>query len=221
VDDHPLIRAGIGGLLEGEPDLRVIGEASTGEEGVELTRRLEPDLVVMDLSMPGCNGLEATRLIAAMGIATRVLILTIHGEEEYLMPVMEAGASGYLNKNDADRDLLTALRVVSRGEVYLPARARRLLLERCFAASTSRHADDQDLRTLSAREREVMALTAEGFTAREVGERLLISSKSVDTYRARLMEKLGIEHRSQLVRLALKTGLLSLDQWPSRDGSPR
>jgi two-component system response regulator NreC len=211
VDDHLLVRAAIRALLEAEPGLLVVAEASSGEEGVELARGLEPDLVVMDLSMPGRNGLEATRLIVEMGTETRVLVLTVHGEEEYLIPVIEAGASGYLCKSDADRDLVTALRAVSRGEVYLPPGARRFLLERCSSASTIHAGGCDAIQTLSAREREVMALTAEGFTSYEVAERLLISSKSVDTYRARVMEKLGLAHRSQLVRLALRAGLLRTD----------
>jgi two-component system response regulator NreC len=159
----------------------------------------------MDLSMPGSNGLEATRRIAALGLKTRVLVLTVHAEEEYLVPVVEAGASGYLSKTSADQELVTALRVVARGEVYLPPKATRLLLQQYRNAPAEAGVTVQDL---SAREREVMALTAEGFSSREIGEKLFISPKTVDTYRARIMEKLGLVHRSELVRFALKTGLL-------------
>jgi two-component system response regulator NreC len=159
----------------------------------------------MDLSMPGSNGLDATRRIAALGLKARVLVLTVHAEEEYLVPVVEAGASGYLTKTSADQDLIDAIRVVARGEVYLPPKATRLLLQQ-YRNTTPDSA--QTLQELSAREREVMALTAEGFSSREIGEKLFISPKTVDTYRARIMEKLGLNHRSELVRFALKTGLL-------------
>jgi DNA-binding NarL/FixJ family response regulator len=204
VDDHTLFRSGLKALLETEQGFDVVGEASSGDEGVDRARELKPDIVVMDLSMPGSNGLEATRRIAALGLKTRVLVLTVHAEEEYLVPVVEAGASGYLSKTSADEELITALRVVARGEVYLPPKATRLLLQQ-YRNAPDGIAGVQDL---SAREREVMALTAEGFSSREIGEKLFISPKTVDTYRARIMEKLGLNHRSELVRFALKTGLL-------------
>jgi DNA-binding NarL/FixJ family response regulator len=205
VDDHTLFRSGLKALLETEKGFEVVGEASTGDEGVDRARELKPDIVVMDLSMPGSNGLEATRRIAALGLKTRVLVLTVHAEEEYLVPVVEAGASGYLSKTSADDELVTALRVVARGEVYLPPKATRLLLQQYRNVPADGTAGVQDL---SAREREVMALTAEGFSSREIGEKLFISPKTVDTYRSRIMEKLGLNHRSELVRFALKTGLL-------------
>jgi two-component system response regulator NreC len=204
VDDHTMFRAGVKALLEGEMGLEVVGEASNGEEGVDQVRALKPDVVVMDLSMPGTDGLEATRRIAALGLKSRVLVLTAHGEEEYLVPVVDAGASGYLMKTRADQDLVDAIRVVARGEVYLPPKATRLLLQQYRKSPESA----AGLAELSAREREVMALTAEGFSSREIGEKLFVSPKTVDTYRARIMEKLGLNHRSELVRFALKVGLL-------------
>jgi two-component system response regulator NreC len=205
VDDHAMFRAGMRALLETEPGIQVVGEAGRGEEAVERVRELEPDIVIMDLSMPGANGLEATRRIAALGLRSRVLVLTVHAEEEYVIPVLEAGASGYLTKTSADRDLLDAIRVVARGEVYLPPTATRLLLNRYREGA---EAPGGQLQELSAREREVLALTAEGYSAREIGERLFISPKTVDTYRSRIMAKLELDHRSELVRFALRTGLL-------------
>jgi two-component system response regulator NreC len=205
VDDHAMFRSGMKALLESERGLEVVGEAASGDDGVDRVRELKPDVVVMDLSMPGSNGLDATRRIAALGLKARVLVLTVHAEEEYLVPVVEAGASGYLTKTSADQDLVDAIRVVARGEVYLPPKATRLLLQQYRNASPD---TSQKLQELSAREREVMALTAEGFSSREIGEKLFISPKTVDTYRARIMEKLGLNHRSELVRFALKTGLL-------------
>ncbi|MDT8369761.1 MAG: response regulator transcription factor [Longimicrobiales bacterium] len=205
VDDHAMFRAGIRALLEAEEHFDVVGEAASGDEAIDRVRELRPDVVVMDLSMPGTNGLEATRRIAALGYDTRVLILTVHAEEEYLVPVIDAGASGYLTKSSADRELVEALRVVGRGEVYLPPHATSLLLRRYRDDGSG---EGTGLKELSSREQEVLALTAEGFSSREIGEKLFISPKTVDTYRGRIMEKLKLNHRSELVKFALRTGLL-------------
>ena len=205
VDDHAMFRAGIKALLEQEGRVDVVGEASSGDEAVDLVRKLKPNVVVMDLSMPGSNGLEATRRIAALELDTSVLVLTVHAEEEYLVPVVEAGASGYLTKTSADTDLLEAIRVVARDQVFLPPKATTLLLKRYKAAETEGEAG---LKDLSTREQEMLALTAEGFSSREIGKKLFISPKTVDTYRSRIMDKLGLSHRSDLVRFALRVGLL-------------
>lgn len=206
VDDHAMFRAGLRALLESETGFQVVGEASSGEEAVERTLELKPDVVLMDLSMPGSNGMDATRRISALGLSTRVLVLTVHAEEEYLVPVVEAGASGYLTKTSADRDLIEALRVVARGQVYLPPSATTLLLQQYRAPNGAD--EEPGISELSSREREVLALTAEGYSSREIGKKLFISPKTVDTYRARIMEKLRLNHRSELVRFALKVGLL-------------
>lgn len=205
VDDHAMFRAGIKALLEADGRLVVVGEASSGDEAVDKVRELKPDVVVMDLSMPGSNGLEATRRIAALELDTKVLVLTVHAEEEYLVPVVEAGASGYLTKTSADNDLIEAIKVVARGEVYLPPKATTLLLQRYKASESD---DAAGLHDLSTREQEVLALTAEGYSSREIGKKLFISPKTVDTYRSRIMDKLGLNHRSELVRFALRVGLL-------------
>jgi two-component system response regulator NreC len=205
VDDHAMFRAGIKALLEAAGKVAVVGEASSGDEAVDKVRELKPDVVVMDLSMPGSNGLEATRRIAALELDTNVLVLTVHAEEEYLVPVVEAGASGYLTKTSADTDLLEAIRVVARGQVFLPPKATTLLLKQYKAAESS---EEVSLKDLSTREQEVLALTAEGYSSREIGKKLFISPKTVDTYRSRIMDKLGLSHRSDLVRFALRVGLL-------------
>jgi len=204
-DDHALFRSGLRALLELEDGFEVVGEAGSGLEAVEKALALRPDIVLMDLSMPEMNGLEATRRISALDIRVNVLVLTVHAEEEYLVPVVEAGGSGYLTKASADRDLVEALRKVARGEVYLPEQATTLLLKQVRKSSDS---NGPSLAELSPREREVLALTAEGFSSTEIGKRLFISPKTVDTYRSRIMEKLGLNHRSELVRFALKVGLL-------------
>jgi two-component system response regulator NreC len=207
VDDHAVMRAGLRALLGSEPDMKIVGEASTGEEAVELAERLRPDVAVMDLSMPGIGGLAATRQITAKQLPTRVIVLTLHGESEFLLPLLEAGGSGYVTKSSADRELVQGIRGVARGDVYLDAGAARLLVKNI--RDPHEHAREQPLSRLSTREREVLALTAEGFSSAEIGIRLGISGKTVETYRERLMDKLGLHHRSELVRLALREGLLT------------
>ena len=204
MDDHALVRAGIRVLLDTQPDLQVVGEAATGEEGIRLAAELRPDVVVMDVTMPGCGGLAATRQIAASGTGARVLVLTMHDPAQFLVPVMQAGGSGYVGKETADRDIVAAVRTVASGEVYVPASAARVLVDVCRGPASAAPAS-----VLSAREREVLGLTATGFNSTEIGERLHISAKTVDTYRQRVMEKLGLHHRSELVRFALRHGMLA------------
>jgi two-component system response regulator NreC len=204
-DDHQVLRAGLKALLESEPDMKVVGEASTGEEAVEKAKFLKPDVVVMDLSMPGMGGLEATRAISEGGIS-KVLVLTMHAEEEYLLPVLEAGGSGYVKKTSADMDLTAAIRTVAKDEVFLYPNAARLLLQG-FRVRGDKKEDDPLLK-LTERERDVLTMTAEGFSSSEIGEKLFISPKTVDTYRSRIMQKLELTHRSELVRFALNAGLL-------------
>jgi DNA-binding NarL/FixJ family response regulator len=206
VDDHAVLRSGLEALLSLEPDLDVVGKVSTGEEAVERVKALRPNVVVMDLGMPGMGGLEATRQITALGGQSHVLVLTSHAEEEYLLPVLEAGGSGFVRKTSADEDLITAIRMVSRGEVFLYPSATKLLLKGFKQAEERGQASP--LEELSEREREVLALTAEGYSSAETGKKLFLSPKTVDTYRSRLMRKLGLSHRAELVRFALESGVL-------------
>jgi DNA-binding NarL/FixJ family response regulator len=209
VDDHAVLRAGLRALLEAEPGFLVVGEAGTGEEGVMKAKQLLPDVVVMDLSMPGAGGLEAVREISALGKDIRCLVLTMHGEEEHLLPVLEAGGSGYVNKRSADEELIEAIRTVAGGDVFLyPSGAKLLLRGLKQKAAPGEH---DPLEKLTDREREVLGFTVEGFSSSEIGKKLFISPKTVDTYRARIMEKLNLHHRSELVRFALQTGLLKAD----------
>src|SRR5690606_37884275 len=209
VDDHAILRSGLSALLELEADMEVVGEVGTGEEAIERVQSLQPGVVVMDLDMPGMGGLEATRQLAALGLGTKVPVLTSHSEADYLLAVLEAGGSGYVQKTKADEDLIAAIRVVARDEVFLYPSATKLLLKGYRMAEEQGEANP--LEELSDREREVLALTAEGFSSTEVGKKLFLSPKTVDTYRARLMQKLGLSHRSELVRLALKTGVLKAE----------
>ncbi len=209
VGDHVLMRAGLRALLGETPDVEVVGEAATGEEALPLVAELRPTVVLMDLSMPGMGGLEATRRIVASHPAVRVLILTAHAEGEYLLPVLEAGGCGYVTKHSADTDLLLAIRTVAHGDVFLYPSAARLLVQGFRLPHAEAEAHSDPLQLLSERESEVLRLTAEGFTAAEIGEQLAISPKTVDTYRQRFMEKLGLHHRSDVVRFALQRGVLT------------
>jgi DNA-binding NarL/FixJ family response regulator len=209
-DDHALVRSGLRALLEAEPDLEVIGEAGDGEDAVKQVAALSPDVVLMDLIMPRLSGLEATAQISASTCA-RVLVLTMHRAEEYLVPVLRAGGSGYLTKESADRELIDAIRTVASGEVFLYPSAARLLLEN-FRGLRDEDREANPLHLLSARELEVLKKTARGFSATEIAEGLRISPKTVDTYRQRGMEKLKLHHRSELVQFALQNGLLSTSE---------
>jgi two-component system response regulator NreC len=208
VDDHAVLRAGLRVLLEAEPDIRVVGEAASGEEGVRKAEALRPDVVVMDLSMPRMGGLEATRRITAAGLPVRVLVLTVDAEADSLMPVLEAGAAGYVTKDAPDGELTRAIRTVDRGDPYLPPGAVRVLADSLRAGRPPGPPGDR-LSLLSARERDVLALTAGGFSSAEIGGRLGLSHKTVDTYRQRLMGKLGLHRRSEVVHFALDHGLLA------------
>lgn len=205
-DDHAIYRRGLQALLEAEPDTVIVGEAADGEEAVTKAQELLPDVIIMDIGMPKMSGLEATRKIADLGMPSRILVLTVHAEEEYLLPVLRAGAFGYVTKNSADADLVQAIRTVQRGEAFLYPSAIRMLLT-AFVHRASRE-ELGAYHELSEREREVLMLTAQGLTNRQIAERLSVSTKSVDTYRARLMEKLNLRKRSDLVRFVLKGRLL-------------
>jgi len=205
-DDHPVVRVGLRALLEGEPDIRVVGEAGSADEAVELVRELQPDVAVLDISMPG-NGLEALRRIAALGLPTRILILTVHAEERYLLPVLQAGGSGYVRKSSLHTDLVEAIRTVARGEVFIDQAAARTLLQGYLERARTGEVQDP-AQLLSEREREVLRLTAAGYTAQEIADQLFLSPKTVETYRHRVMQKLGFSRRSELVRFALRIGLL-------------
>lgn len=209
VDDHAVVRAGLRALLEASGRVEVVGEASSGEEGVRKTRSLEPDIVIMDLAMPGMDGVQATRQIAALDLGTKVLVLTIHDEDEFLVPAMEAGAAGFLNKSAADTDLLGALEAVTRGHSYLPRRAAALIARRKTVAKS---ADRRGIEALSERERTAIELYAKGFSAREAARQMLVSPKTVEGYIARARSKLDLDNRRDIVRFALENGLLRVEE---------
>jgi two-component system, NarL family, response regulator NreC len=207
-DDHTLLRSGLRALLATQEDIDVVGEAGDGAEAVRACQRFKPDVVVMDISMPGTDGLQATEQLRELGLETRVLILTMHNEEEYLLRVLEAGGAGYVLKQSADSELVHAIRAVHRGEAFLYPSGVRMLLQSYLKGPKAVGVEREPRPALSEREQEVLALTAEGFSNQEIGKQLFVSPKTVDTYRQRIMEKLGLHHRSELVRYALDRGLL-------------
>jgi DNA-binding NarL/FixJ family response regulator len=202
-----VVRAGLKAVLSGARDIDVVGEASSGKEALALADRLHPHVIVMDLSMAEMDGLTATRELVKRADPPKVLVLTMHGEEEYLVQVLEAGASGYLVKNAADRELVDAIRAVARGDMYVQPSAGRILAR--GVKKDEKTLDDRArFEKLTERERDVLQLVAHGYTAPEIGEKLFISPKTVDTYKQRIGEKLGLTHRSDYVQFALKLGLL-------------
>ncbi|MEP6732246.1 MAG: response regulator transcription factor [bacterium] len=208
VDDHAIVRTGLKAVLGAAPEIDVVGEAAGGHEAVALLERTEADVVVMDLSMADGDGISATRTITHdKQQRARVLVLTMHSEEAYLEAVLEAGASGYLVKSTADRELVDAVRAVARGDVWVQPAAARVLAQGARRRE-ERATDQARYERLTDRERAVMRLIAEGYTAPEIGEQLAISPKTVDTYKQRVNDKLGLTHRADYVKLALKLGLL-------------
>ncbi len=173
-----------------------------------MTERFNPDVLILDLDMPDVDGAEATKQIVAKALSARILILTMHAEEEYLIPLMEAGVAGYLVKTAADRELVDAVRAVAHGDVYVRPAAARVLAKNLTKKDPAAAERDQ-FDKLTQRERDVLRFVARGYSAPEIGEKLFISPKTVDTYKQRIQEKLGLAHRSDYVQLALKLGILT------------
>jgi len=226
VDDHVVFRAGLRALLEKQHDLVVVGEAGTGDEGVARAYLTRPDVVLMDLAMPGGGGLEATRRIVALGIGAKVLVLTAVAQERQLLDALEAGASGFVEKAGPVEDLTRAIRTVTEGRLFLGADAATLVVLQRYWKEGQTQDEKAAADRLNARERQVLALVALGYTSKEIGRKLSVSPKTVDEDRARLMDRLGLRHRPELVRFALRTGLLvseadvrSIDSGGTRGGS--
>ncbi len=210
VDDHVVVREGLHALLEAEPDIEVVGEATDGKEAVVRTKEVQPDIVLMDITMPGMNGLEATRLIKQDNPDVRILVLTMHEDDEYFFESLHAGASGYFIKGGSSSELVSALRAVSRGDVFLyPTMAKKLLSD--YLQGMRAGKDKKEYDGLTNREREILTLIAEGHTNQEIAELLVISTTTVQTHRANIMAKLGLHSRTELIKYAIRRGFITLD----------
>lgn len=209
-EDHTIVRKGLRSLLDDEADIQVIGEAEDGRQAVEEVERLLPDVVLMDITMPGLNGLEAARRIKKRFPEVKVVVLTMHANEEYIFQVLRAGASGYLVKQAAPAELVWAIQAVHRGDSFLsPSISRKVIEDYTRRAEATEVRDSFD--RLTGREREVLQLIAEGHTNREIAELLHLSAKTVETHRAHLMGKLDIHNVAELTQYAIRRGVIAPD----------
>lgn len=205
-DDHGVVAEGLKHLIEAQPDMQVVGTVGDGREAVRLAREAQPDVVLMDLSMPELNGADATRAILERDARCRVIVLSMYADREYVRRALKAGASGYVVKRSAAKEVVEAIRAVYAGQRYLSPKVADVVIDDYTTE------DKQDpLGRLSAREREVLQLLAEGRTGAEIAARLALSQKTVETYRARLVEKLGIRDVAGLVKFAIQRGIVSLE----------
>ncbi|MFC1963541.1 response regulator [Chloroflexota bacterium] len=209
VDDHTLVRDGIRSLLALVADIEVVGEAVNGKEALEKVRHLAPDVVLMDLAMPIMGGLEATRRIRREFSETRVLALTQYDDTEYVIPVIEAGARGFVTKMAAFSELTSAIHAVYKGDSFLSPSAAAALVEEYQQKSTPEGEQDSYQR-LTDREREVLKLVAEGYTAREIADMMVLSQKTVEWYKTNLMSKLNIRNRTDLIKFAIRKAIITL-----------
>ena len=204
-DDHKIVRQGLNLILSQQPDVTVVGEASDGRAAVELTAQLNPTVVVLDLSMPGCSGLEATRTIRQQCPQSQVLILSMHRETPYVRETLRAGAKGYVLKGCIDSDLVTAVRAVARGEAYLSPAISNTVIEEY------RDNVQDPLNSVTPRELQLLKMLADGKTSKEIATELRISVYTVDAHRSRLMKKLKLRTIGEVIRFAIQRGLVSLD----------
>lgn len=206
VDDQQMIREGISLILKSHPDIEVVGEAANGREGLAKVEETEPDVVLMDISMPELNGIDATVMVKRRFPQVKVLTLTVHDAEGYILQLLRAGASGYIVKKAAGDELVEAIRSVQRGDYYLHPTVTRQVIEEYMRHIREGTRGPEDL--LTARERQIVQLAAEGYKNREIAERLNISLKTVETHRANVMQKLNISDRVELVRYAIRAGII-------------
>ncbi len=208
VDDHAIMRDGIRALLSLDNDIEIIGEAGEGKEAIEKAQKLLPDVIIMDIAMPGMDGLEATRRILKLNPKAKVLVLSQYDDKEYILSAIKAGSAGFIPKRALGSELVSAIHAVNRGESFLyPSAAAALIKD---YREQAHHADIYD--TLTPREREVLKLIAEGHTGKEIAGMLFISLKTVMGHRSKIMEKLGLRNRTELIKYAMKKGLLILDK---------
>jgi two-component system response regulator NreC len=212
-DDHAILRAGLRMLINAQADMTVVAEAQDGIEAVDAIQRTKPDVAILDVTMPRSGGLDAIHEIVAKSRSTRILLLTMHEEPAYLRTALSAGASGYVLKKSVDADLLTAIRAVHKGRAYVDSELAEVLVRDAISPDASDRDGSAARSLLSDRELQVLKLVAEGFSSREVAEQIFVSTKTVETYRSRFAEKLGLKSRAQIVQYALNLGLLSSEKF--------
>lgn len=207
-DDHVVMREGICLLLEAEPDIKVVGQANDGQEALEKAHKLIPDVVLMDITMPGMSGLEATRQLRAALPETQILALTMHEGDEFFFRMLQAGASGYVLKGASPDELLSAIRAVYRRGVYLyPTMAKKLITDYLSRPSSQQGSYDD----LTQREREILTLIADGLTTTEIAKKLVLSANTVQTHRQNIMDKLDLHNKTELIKYAIRKGLISIE----------
>ena len=207
VDDHAIVREGVRMILAKEGDLEVVGEAGDGQQALDLTERAQPDVVIMDISMPGMGGIEATQTIRAKHPEVQVLALTMHEDESYVFQLLRAGAAGYVLKRAAAQDLVQAVRAAAKGEAFLyPSVARKVVEDYLRRVESGEERQRYD--GLTTREKEILTLIAQGLSNQQIAEKPFISIKTVQTHRAHILEKLGLHDRTELVRYAIRKGLI-------------
>lgn len=214
IDDHPLFREGLKAIIERDSKFEVVGEAGTGREGLRMVKKLKPDLVLVDISLPDQSGIELTREIRSLLSDTRVMIISMHSKIDYIAEAFQAGATGYVVKESASERLLHALEYVSRGEYFLDSSVSQEVVKKLME-SPAREAKITNAAygTLTPREQEIMRLLAEGLSAKQVAEKLFISPKTVENHRSNIMSKLGLHSTVELIRYAAKLGLIDVDLW--------
>ena len=209
-DDHAIVREGLQAILSVQPDVELLGEAINGEEAVRKAKELQPDIVLMDITMPIMNGLDATRLIKKQNPDMKILVLTMHEEDDYFYRILEAGASGYFIKGGSFNELVSALRSVWHGDVFIyPTMAKKLLSN--YLEGVKSGQEIEKYKKLTNREREILRLVADGRTSQEIAENLFISPTTVQTHRAHMMAKLGLHNRTELIKYAIRHGFVNLD----------
>lgn len=214
IDDHPLFREGLKAIIERDSHFEVVGEAGSGREGLQMTKNLKPDMIIVDISLPDLSGIQLTREIRTFLSTTRILIVSMHSKIDYIAEAFQAGATGYVVKESASERLLQGLESVARGDYFLDSSVSHSVVENLMKSPLKEaKITDADYDTLTPREQEVMRLLAEGLSSKKVAEKLFISPKTVENHRSNIMNKLGLHNTIELIRYAAKLGLIDVDLW--------
>ena len=219
-DDHAILRAGLRMLVDAQADMEVVSEAPDGEKAVQTARETRPDVALLDLTMPRVGGMKALQEMARDCRKTRVLVLTMHDDPAYLRSALAAGAAGYLLKRAIDAELIAAIRAVHRGGIFVDPRLAKILVKDVQAKSSAKADSTRPVNILSRREWQVLGLVARGYTSAQIAKQILVGVKTIETYRSRFAEKLGLRSRSDVVRFAVQMGLLTPETLEREPGGP-